>query len=84
MKLPVDKTWVIAITMVVTYAITVAILLIERRSGQPVTVVPAAASAVIHHDAPPLPAGPRRTGPQGLPAPGTRTQQLDPAQRDPD
>jgi hypothetical protein len=74
MKLTVDKTWAIAITMVVTYAITVAVLLIERRSGEAVTDAPAAAVPVIRHNAPATPAGSRRVGPQGLPAPGSKSR----------
>jgi hypothetical protein len=83
MKLPVDRTWAIAITMVVTYAITVAILLIERRSGEPASGVPAASSPAMRRDAQPLPATPRRTGPQGLPAPGGRSRPVDPAPQNP-
>jgi hypothetical protein len=72
MKMPVDKSWALLLVFVVTYAIALGVLLIARKSGETVTMP----------QTPTMPAGPRKPSSQGLPAPGNRARQMDPAQRD--
>jgi hypothetical protein len=72
MKMPVDKSWTLLLVFVVTYSIALGVLLIGRRSGETVTMP----------QTPALPAGPRKPSTQGLPAPGNKARQVDPAQKD--
>jgi hypothetical protein len=83
MKLPVDKSQAILLTLVVTYSIALGVLLIGRKSGD--TAPDAATPAAIANgpETPGRPVGPGRLKPLGQPGRGMRPQQRDPAKPDP-
>jgi hypothetical protein len=83
MKLSIDKSQAVLLTLVVTYSVALAVLLIGRKSGETSLDTVAPATNVNNHAAPANPAGSGRLKPQGQPGRGMRPQQKDPAQRDP-
>jgi hypothetical protein len=72
MKFPADRSWSVMLVFAVTYAIALGVLLIGRNAGETAAM----------HQAPVMPAGPRRLNPQGPPLPGSRARPMNPAQND--
>jgi hypothetical protein len=84
MKLPIDKSQAILLTLVVTYSIALAVLVIGRKSGESAPDAATPATILNGREAPGRPVGPGRPKSLGQqPGRGMRPQQRDPAQPDP-
>jgi hypothetical protein len=79
MKLSIDKSRAVLLTLVVTYTIALGVLLIERRSAETALEADAPTTIVDSHGAPARPVGPGRPKTMGQPGRGMRPQQRDPA-----